>query len=82
MRHDRPVARLHLPFTLLSDERFALIDALRLPTFGLVGTRFVQRITLILRDGRIEKVFYPVFPPDRNAEEVVEWLWHNRPFRT
>lgn|SRR6185369_537139 len=68
------VGRLHLPFELLSDERFALIEALRLPTFELGGTRFVQRITLILRDGTIEKVFYPVFPPDRNADEVARWL--------
>jgi len=68
------VGRLHLPFELLSDERFALIDALCLPTFELEGTRFVQRITLILRDGAIEKVFYPVFPPDRNADEVARWL--------
>jgi len=68
------VERLHLPFELLSDERFELIDALRLPTFELAGTRFVQRITIILRDGMIEKLFYPVFPPDRNAAEVGRWL--------
>jgi peroxiredoxin len=68
------VDRLHLPFELLSDERFEVIDALKLPTFELAGTRFVQRITLILRDGIIEKVFYPVFPPDRNAGEVARWL--------
>jgi peroxiredoxin len=68
------VERLHLSFELLSDERFALIDALRLPNFELAGARFVQRVTLVLRDGTIEKVFYPVFPPDHNAEEVVRWL--------
>jgi peroxiredoxin len=68
------VERLHLPFELLSDERFALIEALRLPTFELAGMRFVQRITVVLCDGVIEKVFYPVFPPDRNAEEVIRWL--------
>jgi peroxiredoxin len=68
------VERLHLPFELLSDERFELIDALRLPTFETSGLRFVQRLTLILRDGRVEKVFYPVFPPDENAEEVTRWL--------
>jgi peroxiredoxin len=66
--------RLHLPFELLSDERFELIDALRLPTFELAGLRFVQRITIILRDGSIEKAFYPVFPPDHNAVEVGRWL--------
>jgi len=68
------VERLHLPFELLSDERFELIDALRLPTFELAGSRFVQRLTLNLRDGTIEKVFYPVFPPDQNAAEVGRWL--------
>lgn len=68
------VERLHLPFELLSDERFEMIDALRLPTFELAGLRFVQRITVILRDDAIEKVFYPVFPPDRNAAEVSRWL--------
>ncbi|HEX4962879.1 MAG TPA: peroxiredoxin [Thermoanaerobaculia bacterium] len=71
------VERLHLPFELLSDERFELIEALRLPTFELAGIRFVKRITLILRDGVIEKVFYPVFPPDQNAEEVAAWLREN-----
>lgn len=68
----------HLPFELLSDERFALIHALRLPSFELGGMRFVQRTTLILHDGTIEKVFYPVFPPDRNAADVVAWLAANR----
>ena len=68
------VERLHLPFELLSDERFELIEALRLPTFELAGIRFVKRITLIAREGVIEKVFYPVFPPDGNAEVVAGWL--------
>jgi peroxiredoxin len=68
------VERLHLPFELLSDERFEWIEELLLPTFELAGTRFVKRITLVARDGTIEKVFYPVFPPDRNAEEVTAWL--------
>jgi peroxiredoxin len=68
------VERLHLPFELLSDKRFELIHALRLPIFDLARLCFVRRITLILRDGTIEKVFYPVFPPDRNAAEVARWL--------
>lgn len=68
------VARLHLPFELLSDAQFAWIDALRLPTFELDATRFVKRITLLLRDGTIEHVWYPVFPPDRNADDVLRWL--------
>lgn len=68
------VERLHLPFELLSDERFEFVKALSLPTFQVGGTTFVKRITLILCDGEIEKVLYPVFPPDKNAEEVVGWL--------
>ena len=59
---------------MLSDERFEWIEALSLPTFELAGTRFVKRITLVVRDGEIEKVFYPVFPPDGNAEMVAGWL--------
>jgi peroxiredoxin len=66
--------RLHLPFPLLSDESLALTHALRLPTFTTHGMTLHKRLTLILRDGLIEHVFYPVFPPDRNAADVVEWL--------
>ena len=68
------VERLHLPFELLSDEKLELARALRLPTFSVDGMTLIRRITLILRDGTIEKVFYPVFPPDRNAAEVLSWL--------
>jgi peroxiredoxin len=66
--------RLHLPFEVLSDAGFALVDALRLPTFEADGMRLVKRLTLIVRDGRIEHVFYPVFPPDQSAEQVIDWL--------
>ena len=66
--------REHLPFVLLSDPRLRLADALRLPTFEAGGMRLYKRITLIVRDGAIAKVFYPVFPPDRNAAEVLAWL--------
>jgi peroxiredoxin len=69
--------RLHLPFPLLSDESLALTRALRLPTFTTHGMTLLKRLTLIVRDGAIEHVFYPVFPPDRNAGEVVEWLRTN-----
>lgn len=67
-------AREHIPFPLLADPELRLADALRLPTFELGGRRFYRRITLIVREGEIVKVFYPVFPPDRNAAEVVAWL--------
>ena len=66
--------RLHLPFELLSDEELAFAKALDLPTFEVEGMVLLKRLTLIIDDGRIVKVFYPVFPPDRNAEEVVEYL--------
>jgi peroxiredoxin len=69
--------RLHLPFEVLSDAAFALVEALRLPTFEVDGMRLVKRLTLIIRDQRIEHVFYPVFPPDRNADDVMAWLAAN-----
>lgn len=68
------VTRLHLPFEILSDADFALTNALRLPTFEFEGVRLLKRLTLILSGGKIEKVFYPVFPPDKHAEEVAAWL--------
>ena len=68
------VQRLHLPFEILSDADFAFTNALRLPTFEFEGARLLKRLTLILSHGKIEKVFYPVFPPDKHAEEVVAWL--------
>ncbi|MEJ1976827.1 MAG: peroxiredoxin [Acetobacteraceae bacterium] len=68
------VARLHLPFPILSDEHLALAGAMRLPTFETSGMTLLKRLTLVIRDGIIEHVFYPVFPPDRNAGEVAAWL--------
>jgi peroxiredoxin len=69
--------RLHLPFELLSDERLVFAKALQLPSFEIDSMVLIKRLTLILRDGYIEKVFYPVFPPDRNAGEVIAWLSTN-----
>lgn len=68
------VERLHLPFALLSDAELAFARALRLPTFVVEGMTLIRRLTLIVRDGRIAHVMYPVFPPDANAAEVVSWL--------
>jgi peroxiredoxin len=68
------VERLHLPFELLSDERLAFARALKLPTFEVDGMTLIKRLTLIAREGVIAKVFYPVFPPDRNASDVLAWL--------
>lgn len=67
-------SRLALPFPLLSDERLELAGALRLPTFEAGGLTLHRRLTLVVDDGRITHVFYPVFPADRSAEEVVAWL--------
>jgi peroxiredoxin len=66
--------RLGVDFPLLSDASFAFTQALRLPTFEADGRRFLKRVTLVARDGIIEAVFYPVFPPDENAAEVLAWL--------
>jgi peroxiredoxin len=66
--------RLHLPFELLSDAKLAFAKALRLPTFQVEAMTLIKRLSLVICDGRIEKVFYPVFPPDRHAEEVLAWL--------
>lgn len=83
------VERLHLPFQLLSDADLRFATALKLPMFEIVGVRgasqteasveenrqqFIKRVTLIANAGTIVKVFYPVFPPDRNADEVLSWL--------
>jgi peroxiredoxin len=66
--------RLHLPYPLLSDERLELVSALCLPTFQVDGMRLLKRLTLLLRDGVIESVIYPVFPPNRSAEQALARL--------
>jgi peroxiredoxin len=68
------VSRLHLPFSMLSDEGLALAGALGLPTFQVAGMTLYRRLTMIITGGVIEHVFYPVFPPDRHAQEVLDWL--------
>jgi len=69
--------RLHLPFAILSDEHFKLTNELRLPTFQTSGMRLLKRLTMVIHNGKIEHVFYPVFPPDQNASEVIAWLAAN-----
>jgi peroxiredoxin len=66
--------RLQLPFPVLSDAELALTRALKLPTFEAAGMTLLKRMAWVIEEGTIMKVFYPVFPPDRNAEEVVAWL--------
>lgn len=68
------VERLHLPFPILSDEDLVLRHAMNLPTFTVEGMTLFKRFTLIIDDGCIEHVFYPVFPPDQNAPAVIAWL--------
>lgn len=67
-------SRLHLPFAILSDEKLALTKAMNLPTFVTSGMTLLKRMTLVIDDGVIGKVFYPVFPPDKSAADVVAWL--------
>jgi peroxiredoxin len=68
------VTRLEVPFEVLSDEQLAFARALKLPTFTVEGMTLLKRLTLIVRNSRIAHVFYPVFPPDKHAEEVIAWL--------
>jgi peroxiredoxin len=70
--------RLHLPFPLLSDDKLALARALELPTMEVAGHMLFKRFALVIESGRIVKVFYPVFPPDRNAADVLAWLKERR----
>ncbi|MEM8957865.1 MAG: peroxiredoxin [Pseudomonadota bacterium] len=69
--------RLHLPFELLSDNALRLADELDLPRFETAGMVLLKRLTMVLRDGMIEHVFYPVFPPDQSAQTVIDWLKAN-----
>ena len=68
------VSRLHLPFVLLSDHQRRFATAMRLPTFDVAGMTLLKRLTVIVDDARITKVFYPVFPPDQNPKDVLHWL--------
>jgi peroxiredoxin len=67
-------AREHIPYPLINDSSFSLAGELGLPTFEADGERYYRRLTLIARSARIVKVFYPVFPPQQNAADVIAWL--------
>ena len=67
-------SRLHLPFPVLSDEKLELTRALNLPTMDVAGLKLIKRLALVIDDACISHVFYPVFPPDRNASDVLAWL--------
>ncbi len=66
--------RLRLPFPILSDAALKLAHAIKLPTFAAAGMTLLKRMALVIEDGVVAKVFYPVYPPDKNAEEVIAWL--------
>jgi peroxiredoxin len=66
--------RTHMPYPVLADPELRAAQALGLPTFAIAGLRLYRRLALVARQGRVEHVFYPVFPPDRNAGDVVAYL--------
>jgi peroxiredoxin len=68
------VERLHLPFPILSDDSLRFAKALKLPTFEVEGITLLRRMTFVIKAGKIEHVFYPIFPPDRDAADVIAWL--------
>ena len=68
------VERNHISFPVLSDCKYEFADLLNLPTFEFTGERLIKRMAFYIEDAKIKKVFYPVFPPDKNAEEVLAWL--------
>jgi peroxiredoxin len=70
--------RLHLPFAILSDEQLRLTRAMKLPTFATSGMTLLKRFTLVIDDAIVTHVFYPVFPPDRSAADVIAWLAQSR----
>ena len=72
------VTRLKVPYEVLSDENMEFARALRLPTFTAGGMTLIKRLTLVVRAGRIEHVFYPIFPPDKHADDVLAWLKAHR----
>ncbi len=71
------MGRLNLPFAMLADPDFTIDGALELPTFTAGGQRLYSRLTLVVGHGRVEHVFYPIFPPDRHAQQVLAWLRAN-----
>jgi peroxiredoxin len=71
------VARLHLPYPLVSDAAFKFSDSLKLPLFSVENLRLIKRLTLIAKDGVVKKCFYPVYPPDKNVKEVIKWFSKN-----
>jgi peroxiredoxin len=67
-------SRVHLRFPVLSDESLQLARELDVPTFQIDAIELYKRVTFVIRAGEIVKAFYPIFPPDRNAADVLAWL--------
>ena len=72
--HAELIERLHLPYPILSDAEYQLVDALNLPTFEYQGRKLVKRLTIAVQGGKVVKVWYPLFPPDKGVEDVIAWL--------
>jgi len=71
--------RLHLPYPILSDEKLEFAKMLNLPTFKVLNMNLLKRITLILKDNKIIKYFYPIFPPTKNIEDVINFFKNSKP---
>jgi len=71
--------RLHLPYPILSDEKLEFAKMLKLPTFKVLNMNLLKRITLILKDNKIIKYFYPIFPPTKNIEDVINFFENSKP---
>ena len=71
--------RLHLPYPILSDEKLEFAKILKLPTFKVLNMNLLKRITLILKDNKIIKYFYPIFPPTKNIKDVINFFENSKP---
>jgi peroxiredoxin len=78
-RLQKAAERLRLDYPLLSDESLVVADSLGLPTFEFHGARYFERLTLVIRDGRVEAALYPVVPPEQAAAQALEWLLRQTP---
>ena len=72
--HAELIERLHLPYPIFSDAEYQLVNAFNLPTFEYQGMKLVKRLTIAVQGGKIVKVWYPLFPPDKGVEDVIAWL--------
>ena len=71
------IQRLNITYDILSDYKLSLVYSLKLPTFSIEKKTYIKRLTLIVNNSKITKVFYPIFPPDKHIFEVLNWLKNN-----